>query len=269
MNYLKINRKAWNDKTEVHLKSAFYEHQAFLAGKNTLKSPELEVLGDVSGKRILHLQCHFGQDTLSLSRMGAFVTGLDFSEKAIEIAIKTNDELGLNATFICTDVYNLPIELYRQFDIVFTSYGTIGWLPNLNPWANTIANALVSNGKFIMVDFHPFIWTFDNSMQKIEYDYFNGDPIIEEIEGTYANRSAPIKTQTISWNHGIGEILSSLIHSDIHINEFSEFDFSPFNCFENMIQIKPDKYIFKHIEHSIPIIYRIVGHKCHSDSKKK
>jgi 2-polyprenyl-3-methyl-5-hydroxy-6-metoxy-1,4-benzoquinol methylase len=261
MNYLKINQKAWNDKTEVHLNADFYEHANFLAGKNTLKAPELEVLGDVAGKRILHLQCHFGQDSLSLSRMGAKVTGLDFSDKAIEIAKLTNTQLGLDAEFVCSDVYQLPDELIGQFDIVFTSYGTIGWLPELKSWAETIKKALVPGGKFIMVDFHPFIWTFDNDVQKIEYDYFNSDPIIEEIEGTYADRNAPIKTQTISWNHGIGEILNTLIQAGISIQEFSEMDYSPFNCFTNMKQIAEDKFIFAHIPQAIPMIYRIVGVK--------
>ena len=261
MNYLKINQKAWNDKTAVHVTSDFYEHPSFLAGKNTLKFPELEVLGDVTGKRILHLQCHFGQDSLSLSRMGARVTGLDFSDKAIEIAKSTNDQLGLDAEFICADVYSLPDDLIGQFDIVFTSYGTIGWLPELKSWAETIKKALVPGGKFIMVDFHPFIWTFDNDVQKIEYDYFNSEPIIEEIEGTYADRNAPIKTQTISWNHGIGEILNTLIQAGISIQEFSEMDYSPFNCFANMKKIAEDKFIFVHIPQAIPMIYRIVGDK--------
>jgi SAM-dependent methyltransferase len=261
MNYLKINQKAWNDKTLVHLTSDFYDQTTFLEGKNSLKKPELDVLGDVRGKRILHLQCHFGQDTLSLARMGAIVTGLDFSNVAIENAVKINDQLGLNASFVCADVYSLPDDLIGQFDIVFTSYGTIGWLPELASWAETIKKALVPGGKFIMVDFHPFIWTFDNDVQKIEYDYFNSEPIIEEIEGTYADRNAPIKTQTISWNHGIGEILNTLIRAGISIQEFSEMDYSPFNCFANMKQIADDKFIFDHIPQSIPMIYRIVGDK--------
>jgi len=261
MNYLQINQKAWNDKTEVHLNADFYEHATFLAGKNTLKAPELEVLGDVAGKRILHLQCHFGQDSLSLSRMGAKVTGLDFSDKAIEIAKLTNTQLGLDAEFVCSDVYQLPDELIGQFDIVFTSYGTIGWLPELKSWAETIKKALVPGGKFVMVDFHPFVWTFDNDVKNIEYDYFNGEPIIEEIQGTYADRNAPITTQTISWNHGIGEILNTLIQAGISIQEFSEMDYSPFNCFENMKQLDADKFVFNHIPQSIPMIYRIVGEK--------
>jgi SAM-dependent methyltransferase len=261
MNYLKINQKAWNDKTIVHLTSEFYDQPSFLEGKNSLKKPELDVLGDVRGKRILHLQCHFGQDTMSLARLGAIVTGLDFSNVAIENAVKINDQLGLNASFICSDVYSLPDDLIGQFDIVFTSYGTIGWLPELRSWADTIKKALAPGGKFIMVDFHPFIWTFDNDVQKIEYDYFNSDPIIEEIEGTYADRNAPIKTQTISWNHGIGEILNTLIQAGISIQEFSEMDYSPFNCFANMKKIAEDKFIFAHIPQAIPMIYRIVGDK--------
>lgn len=261
MNYLKINREAWNEKTVVHLHSEFYDQKAFLAGKNSLKNPELEVLGDVNGKRILHLQCHFGQDTLSLARMGAKVTGLDFSEVAIENAIRINKELGLNAQFICSDVCDLPAELYNQFDIVFTSYGTIGWFPDLAPWAETIKNALVSGGKFIMVDFHPFVWTFDNDMKYIQYDYFNSEPIEEEIEGSYADRNAPIKTKTISWNHGIGEILNTLIQTGISIQEFSEMDYSPFECFSNLKKLDEDKFVFSHIEPAIPMIYRIVGEK--------
>jgi SAM-dependent methyltransferase len=261
MNYLKINRKAWDDKTVVHLQSEFYDQKAFLAGKNSLKKPELEVLGDVNGKRILHLQCHFGQDTISLARMGAKVTGLDFSEVAIENAIRINKELGLDAQFVCSDVCDLPTELYNQFDIVFTSYGTIGWFPDLEPWAETINNALVPGGKFIMVDFHPFVWTFDNDMKYIQYDYFNSEPIEEEIEGSYADRNAPIKTKTISWNHGIGEILNTLIKAGISIYEFSEMDYSPFECFSNMKKLDEDKFVFSHIEPAIPMIYRIVGEK--------
>lgn len=259
MNYLKINRNAWNDKTVVHLQSDFYDQKAFLAGKNSLKNPELEVLGNVNGKRILHLQCHFGQDTLSLARMGAKVTGLDFSDVAIENAQQINKELGLDAQFVCSDVYDLPKELYNQFDIVFTSYGTIGWFPDLASWAKTINKALLPGGKFIMVDFHPFIWTFDNDLKYLQYDYFKSEPIEEDIEGSYADRNAPIKTKTISWNHGIGEILNTLIQSGISIHEFTEMDFSPFDCFSNLKKIEDDKFVFSHIEPAIPMIYRIVG----------
>ena len=112
-----------------------------------------------------------------------------------------------------------------------------------------------------MVDFHPFVWTFDNDMKYIQYDYFNSEPIEEEIEGSYADRNAPIKTKTISWNHGIGEILNTLIQAGISIQEFSEMDYSPFECFSNLKKLDEDKFVFSNIEPAIPMIYRIVGEK--------
>jgi 2-polyprenyl-3-methyl-5-hydroxy-6-metoxy-1,4-benzoquinol methylase len=115
------------------------------------KSIELELLGNVKGLSILHLQCHFGQDSLSLARMGAHVTGIDLSDKAIKTAQELNAELHLNAEFICSDIYDLPQHLNKQFDIVFTSYGTIGWLPDLNKWAQIIHHFLKPEGKFIFV----------------------------------------------------------------------------------------------------------------------
>ena len=119
MNYQEINRKTWNDKTDVHIDSAFYDMAAFRAGKNTLNSIELPLLGDVSGKRILHLQCHFGQDSLSLSRIGAKVTGIDISDKSIQRAKELSEELHLPATFIRSDVYNTLEHVSEKFDIVF------------------------------------------------------------------------------------------------------------------------------------------------------
>ena len=125
-NYNTINKTTWNSKVKVHVESEFYNNEAFLAGHNTIPYTDLNALGDVKGKRVLHLQCHFGQDTLSLARMGAQVTGIDFSEKAIEVAINMNMQLGLNAEFICCDVYETLKHIKEPFDIVYTSYGVIG-----------------------------------------------------------------------------------------------------------------------------------------------
>lgn len=130
-NYLEINKKSWNAKVEPHLKSDFYFVNEFLQGRTSLNSIELELLGDVKDKTILHLQCHFGQDSISLSRMGAKVTGIDLSDKAIEAAKDLAKQCDTNTEFICSDVYELPNILNQKFDIVFTSYGTIGWLPRL------------------------------------------------------------------------------------------------------------------------------------------
>ena len=137
-NYTEINRNSWNTKTDFHMKSEFYDLNGFLKGKSSLNEIELNLLGEVKGKSILHLQCHFGQDSISLGRLGAHVTGVDFSDKAIDSAEKLSKNCEINTTFICCDIYDLPQYLNEQFDIVYTSYGTIGWLPDLDKWESFV-----------------------------------------------------------------------------------------------------------------------------------
>ena len=139
-DYKAINKQTWNNKTDIHIASAFYDVEGFLKGKSTLNDIELPLLGDVSGKKILHLQCHFGQDTMTFSRMGAKATGVDLSDKAIERAREINEKLNLDTTFVCCDIYDAPNHLDEKFDIVFTSYGTIGWFPDLGKWAKIVSH---------------------------------------------------------------------------------------------------------------------------------
>ena len=120
-DFFEVNRKLWNDKTKIHVDSEFYDVAAFKAGKSSLNAIELDLLGDVNGKTILHLQCHFGMDSLSLARLGAKVVGLDLSDQAIEKARELNSELGLDVEFICCNIYALPQKLSMSFDFVFTS----------------------------------------------------------------------------------------------------------------------------------------------------
>src|SRR5688572_13897461 len=141
-DYLKINRQSWNDRVDPHTRSEFYDLEGFRMGNTSLKEIEIKLLGDVKGKDLLHLQCHFGQDTLSLSRMGANVTGVDLSDKAIDFARSLSKEINAPAEFVCSDIYSLPKNLHKKFDIVFTSYGTITWLPDLNKWAQVISKYL-------------------------------------------------------------------------------------------------------------------------------
>ena len=147
MDYIAINKKLWDEKTEHHFQSDFYDVGSFLKGKDSLNTIELELLGELKGKKILHLQCHFGQDTISLARHGAEATGVDLSDKAIEKARELNDKLGTGARFIQSDVYQLHEVLNEQFDIVFTSYGVIGWLPDMTKWAEVIHRFLKPGGK--------------------------------------------------------------------------------------------------------------------------
>ena len=260
-NYININRKSWNNRTDAHLKSEFYDMDGFLKGNTSLNDIELQLLGDVKGKSILHLQCHFGQDSMSLSRLGATVTGIDLSDKAIENARRIALEINVNTKFICCDIYDLPKHLDEQFDIVYTSYGTIGWLPDLDKWANIIAKFLKPNGQFIFVEFHPVVWMFDDDFEKIKYNYFKSDPIIETESGTYAERNAEINQENVTWNHSLSEVVNSLIKSGLNIKSLDEYDYSPYNCFNNTTQISPKKYRIEHLANNIPMVYSILAEK--------
>lgn len=260
-HYIETNKKAWNAKTPFHVDSVFYNHSEFLNGKNSLNAIELNILGDVTGKKMLHLQCHFGQDTLSLARLGADVTGVDFSDVAIDMAKKTTLELKLNAKFICCNLYDLPEFLNEEFDIVYTSYGTISWLPDLDRWAQIVCRFLKPGGRFVFVEFHPVVWMFSNDLTKIEYNYNKEEPIIEIEKGTYADADAPIETETISWNHSLSEVISSLLQKQLHLDFFKEYNYSPYNVFADMEEVSQGKFQVKAFGDKVPLVYALVAHK--------
>lgn len=258
-NYIEINRQSWNNRTEIHLKSEFYDLDNFLKGKCSLNNIELNLLGDIEGKTILHLQCHFGQDSISLGRFGANVTGVDLSDKAIESAKQIAKDTNSNAKFICCDIYDLPNHLDEKFDVVFTSYGTIGWLPDLDKWAKIISKFLKPNGQFVFVEFHPVVWMFDDNFDKIAYRYLNSGAIVETNSGTYADKTSDLIVSDISWNHGISEVLNSLIKNGLEIKSLDEFDYSPYNCFNKTVEFEPKKYRIGHLDNKIPMVYSITA----------
>ena len=260
-NYLEINKNSWNAKVQTHLESEFYDMPSFLEGKTSLPQIDLDLLGDISGKTILHLQCHFGQDTISLSRMGAKVVGVDFSEEAVETAQKLANQVDADTTFICSDVYRLDEVLDQQFDIVYTSYGVIGWLPDMNRWAKIIQKFLKPGGKLIFAEFHPVVWMFDDAFEKVAYSYFNTGAIAETYEGTYANQEADLKQQYVMWNHSIGEVMGALLMNGIQIVDFKEYDYSPWPCFKEVKEIGDKRYIIPKWEGKLPMVYSIVGRK--------
>ena len=231
LNYLEKNRDSWNKRTDYHIDSEFYDVKGFLLGHSSLKSIELNLLGDIKNKSVLHLQCHFGQDTLSLARMGAEATGVDLSDNAIKNAKLLAEKANLNAEFICCDVYSLPQHLSKKFDIVFTSYGTIGWLPDLDKWAKLISHYLKPGGKFVFVEFHPVVWMYDDNFEKVAYNYFNVAPIVETESGTYADKNAPINKEYVGWNHPTSEVLNSLLKNGLILKSFDEFDYSSLQLF--------------------------------------
>jgi 2-polyprenyl-3-methyl-5-hydroxy-6-metoxy-1,4-benzoquinol methylase len=257
-DYLKINKELWDKKTPIHIESDFYEMEDFLAGKNSLKPIELALLGDVKGKSILHLQCHFGQDTLSLARMGAKVVGLDLSETSIAKANQLNDLLGLDAEFVCCDIYSAKEHISQKFDIVFTSYGTIGWLPDMDKWADIVSHFMKPDGKFIFVELHPVVWMFDETFENTVFSYFNKGPIIETNPGTYAQQDATVLQTEIGWNHPLTEVLGALMSQKLKLVHFEEFDYSPHNCFKDMIERAPGQFVAKTQADKIPMCYSLV-----------
>jgi 2-polyprenyl-3-methyl-5-hydroxy-6-metoxy-1,4-benzoquinol methylase len=261
-DYISKNRELWNKRTAYHMQSDFYDVKGFLEGRSSLSDIELAMLGNsLEGKTVLHLQCHFGQDSLSMARMGAKVTGVDLSDKAIDEAKRLNTQLNLGAEFICCDIYDLPDLLTKKFDIVFTSFGTIGWLPDMDRWATVVGHFLKPGGRFVFAEFHPVVWMFDNDFTKVAYDYFNSGPIIEVETGTYADKSAPITTESVSWNHSLGEVVSALLKQDLTLTSFKEYNYSPYNCFSGTEQIGENKFRIRHLAKDIPMVYSLVAEK--------
>jgi SAM-dependent methyltransferase len=255
--YFEANRQAWNQRTGVHKDAAFYNLEGFKKGDTVLGPIELAELGDVSGKSLLHLQCHFGMDTMDWERRGARCTGVDMSDAAIALARETAAELGLGTRFICCNLYDLKAHCQGQFDIVFTSYGTIGWLPDLRQWAGIVAHFLRPGGIFYIADFHPALWMMDEDFGYIKYSYFNAAVIAEVNQGTYTDRDAPITTQEYSWNHPMGDIISSLTGQGLRIEFLHEFPYSPYNCFNNLQQGPDGMWRIKGMEEKLPMMYSI------------
>jgi SAM-dependent methyltransferase len=232
-HYFKSNRDLWDELTPLHEKAESYDVDGFKAGKCTLRSIELNEVGEVKGKSLLHLQCHFGLDTLSWARLGAKTTGVDFSEKAIGLARSLSCDVGLRTDFICANIYDMPDVLKGEFDIVFTSYGVLCWLPDLKRWAEIIAHFLKPGGFFYIVEGHPFLPVFDNSEKATEFkvteSYFHKpEPIKWEPEGDYTDRSAEVVHPSYEWTHNLGDVINSLIQAGLRIDFLHEFPLSAY-----------------------------------------
>ncbi|MDG5492805.1 bifunctional 2-polyprenyl-6-hydroxyphenol methylase/3-demethylubiquinol 3-O-methyltransferase UbiG [Psychroserpens sp. SPM9] len=260
-DHFEVNRQTWNEKVKVHSKSAMYDLDAFKKGKSSLMSYEREALKDVKGKSLLHLQCHFGQDTLSWSRLGAQCVGVDLSDEGIALARSLNTELDLDATFVCCNVLDTSKHVKTHFDIVFTSYGVIGWLPDLKPWGQMIAERLKKGGQFYMAEFHPIVWMFDYLEGKpvMTYGYMQEDAIYEEYEGTYANLDSKMISKEYGWNHGLSEVINALIEAGLRIDYLNEHDESPFNVLPDLVKTKSGNYVTK--DKLYPLIFEIKATK--------
>lgn len=255
------NRESWNQRTAVHLASSFYNNQAFIAGKSSLNSPELALLGDLDGRRILHLQCHFGQDSISLARLGAQVTAVDLSPDAIKAARELNEQCGQSVRFIECNIYDLRQHLQEQFDTVFISYGTITWLPDLNEWARIIAEYLRPGGQLVFVEFHPLCWIYDNDFQKITYSYFNEGPLHFTDKGSYTDGAEEEDFTYVAWNQPLSDVLTALLQAGLQLQTFQEYDYTPYDVFPDLVEAEPGKYRFRSLERKFPFLYSLTALK--------
>jgi SAM-dependent methyltransferase len=225
------NRALWNAWTRVNLQSDFYDVEGFAAGRGRDLDPIARAgPGDVRGKSLLHLQCHFGMDTIRWARHGAVVTGVDFAEEAVAAARVLAARVGSAATFVHCDLYDLPANLEGRFDIVFTSHGVLGWLPDLDRWAAVIAHFLAPDGIFYIVEVHPILQIFDDHRAepdlRLLYPYFHGpEPVREEIAGCYSAPDAPFTSVQHVWLHTLSDVIGALLRAGLRIEAFQEYPF--------------------------------------------
>lgn len=258
--YFKANRSHWDAMTAVNFQSDFYDVPGFLKGRSSLRPIELEALGElVKGKRLLHLHCHFGQDTLSWARMGAQVTGIDLSPAAIDKARELAEETGLSAEFICCNVYDLAEYLEGDYDIVFASYGVIGWVPDVARWVRVGAQFLKPGGTMYLAEFHPYIWMFDGQFKEIQYAYFNRGVISEPSAHSYADPETALGAELMQhgWNHPLSDVTQAFLAAGLRITNLEEFDYSPWPCFPGLREDQPGEWVFEHFGRKIPYVYAI------------
>ena len=233
---LRRNRELWDAWTKIHVVSAFYDVASFRNGERPIRVAdyEREEVGRVEGKSLLHLQCHFGLDSLSWARLGATVTGIDFSQEAIEAARGLAVDLKIPATFLVSDLYRLPDVLHEQFDIVYTSRGVLGWLPDIAGWGRVAAHFVRPGGFLYVTEIHPVAQVFENEgvepgELRLAYPYWSHpEPLRFDVKGSYADPEAPTEGLVeYGWDHSLGEILTSLADAGLRLEFLHEFDFVP------------------------------------------
>jgi len=236
-DYLTINRNNWDERAPAHAASPGYAIDQFVADPSYLSDVvryDLPRLGEVRGLRGVHLQCHIGTDTVSLARLGARMTGVDFSPAALKQARELATRLGLDVDFVESDVYSvLDVLEPASWDLVFTGIGALCWLPDIRRWAQVVAGLLRPGGRLFLREGHPVLWsideTRDNGLLTIEHPYFERpEPFVSDEAGTYVETDA-IFTNTLShsWNHGLGEVVTALLEQGMQLTMLVEHESVP------------------------------------------
>ncbi len=263
-----LNRAWWDERTPLHVASPLYDVDAFRAGRESLRPFELDLLGDVSGLRLAHLQCHFGLDTLGWARHGASVVGLDFSAPAVDAANGLAAELGLDGRFVCADVYDAVEALGgERFDVVYTGFGALNWLPDLDAWSEVVASLLKPGGRLLLAEFHPFSWVFgdgdDQEGLEVVDDYFGEGPSIWDEAGSYADLAAEtVHNVTVEHQHHLAEIVTAVLSRGLVLEAFQEHDHTLFPQFPFLVEdVEQRCWRLPEGSPRIPLMYALVARR--------
>ncbi len=252
------NRDFWEEITPLHLGS--YDVEGFLRGEPWLPRQILEEVGDVTGLSLLHLQCHFGLDSLAWASLGANVTGVDFSPRSIEAAQSLAKQTNIHAQFICSDIYDLPHKLKDDYDIVFTSIGVLCWLNDLNAWARIAAHYIKPGGFFYMMEGHPLLFTFDDDGQwTFQFSYFHNDQPYFWGEDTtdYMDTSYHPESPTYEWQWSIGDIINALLGAGLRLEFYNEFGALDSPVYPGMVQREDGLFTFPNMPVELPILFSL------------
>ncbi|MFJ3702793.1 MULTISPECIES: bifunctional 2-polyprenyl-6-hydroxyphenol methylase/3-demethylubiquinol 3-O-methyltransferase UbiG [unclassified Streptomyces] len=259
-----INRARWDERVPIHAAADFYGLDAFLAGRDALRDFELAEVGDVTGRTLLHLQCHIGLDTLSWARHGAArVVGLDFSEPAVGTARGLARSLELppeRAAFVAADVYDAAQAVPDSaYDIVYTGLGALNWLPDITRWAEVAASVVAPGGFLYLAEFHPLTDCLDDETgSKVTYDYFSREAWVDDSPGTYADRDAvTVHNRSVEWQHPVGEVVSALAAAGLRIEFLHEHDASLFPRYQVLERGEDGYHRFPPDRPRIPMMYSV------------
>ena len=261
-----INRAWWDDRAPAHASSPDYAVQELIADPTRLSDVvrfDLPRLGDVNGQRGIHLQCHIGTDTISLHRLGALMTGLDFSSESIAIARRIATDARADVTFVQSDVYSAPVAVDGGFDFVFTGIGALCWLPDVARWARIVADLLCPGGRLFLREYHPMSWAVDDGRTDalvLGYPYFEQpDPVHLDTPGTYVETAMEFShSETRGWTHGLGQIVTAVLDAGLELTMLVEHDSAPDEALPGLMRREGDGE-WRLIEHPerLPLSYTL------------
>jgi SAM-dependent methyltransferase len=264
MELMGANRRNWDERVPIHLASRFYDVEQWLRTRPGPRRREVDALGEATGLDLVHLQCHFGLDTLAWADAGARVTGLDFSAEAIRSATDLAIRAGLEdrSTFVCANVYDAAEVLAPQtFDIVYVSLGALGWLPSVGRWADQVAALARTGGRLYLHDIHPLAWSLADDTPTFAYTYFEeSEPYRDDSEETYTDADRPlVNTRTYEWNHGLGEVVTALIDRGMRIDVLVEHDWTVHQRFPWLVEASPRHWTAPAGRPRLPLTYTVVA----------